>query len=66
MKNNYENLRKEICEAFDNYENGMVTFAELIVAIDTCADKASNIAVKIINDRIAKLNEELKQYNKKG
>jgi len=66
MKDNYENLRKDICEAFDSYENGMVTFAELIVAIDACANKASNAALKTINDRIAELNEELKQYDKKG
>jgi hypothetical protein len=66
MKDNYENLRKDICEAFDSYENGMITFAGLIIAIDACANKASNAALKIINDQIAELNEELKQYDKKG
>jgi hypothetical protein len=66
MKDNYENLRKDICEAFDSYENGMIRFSGLIIAIDACTDKASNAALKIINDRIAELNEELKQYDKKG
>jgi hypothetical protein len=66
MKDNYENLRKDICEAFDSYENGMIRFAGLIIAIDACTNKASNVALEIINNKIAELNEELKQYDKKG
>jgi hypothetical protein len=65
MRDNYENFRKEVYEAFDSYENGMVTFAGLITAVDACTDKASGTALKTINDRIAELNEELKQFDKK-
>jgi len=65
MKDSYENFRKEVCEAFDSYENGMMRFSGLIIAVDACTDKASNAALKTINDRIAELNEELKRFDKK-
>jgi hypothetical protein len=66
MKDNYENLRKDIHGAFDSYEDGMIRFSGLIIAINACTNKASNAALEIIDNKIAELNEELKQYDKKG
>jgi hypothetical protein len=54
----YENLRVEICKAFENYENGMISFVELLTNIKFCAEKSAQESIDGLHKRLRVIEEQ--------